>query len=175
MKKLFAVFAVVLLTLTQGGSVAAYSYSGSRSYSAPRSYSTPKTYSAPKSSTPKSSTPKSSTPKSTPKSTTPKTTTQKGKWNSSKTYGAKNGTKVGKAPLVSKTPKPEPHSFNNRKFYSSDSIYTNTSGQWVTYFILGALVGNALTDDQKKEVHCFDKDHKEITCNRDDNSYQKDW
>lgn len=165
MKRLFLVL-VAVLTLTPSTTFA-YSYSGSRSYSAPRTYSAPKTYSSP----PKTST----TPKSsTPKSTTPKTTTQKGTWKSNKTYGNTKGVKNGKGPLVSRTPKPEPHSLNGRKFYSSDAIYTNTSGQWVTYFILGALVANAV-DTSKDEVHCFDKDHKEITCNRDDNSYSKDW
>lgn len=167
MKKSIALFAAVTL-LTLNAPVASAYTSSYRSYSSPyRSYSQPRTYSAPKTST----TPKTSTPKAS----APTKTTQSGKWSSNKSYGKTNGTKTGKGKLISSTPKPEPHSFNNRKFYSSDAIYTNTSGQWVTYFILGALVGNAVSDANNKEVHCFDKDHKEITCNRDDNSYSKDW
>jgi len=77
--------------------------------------------------------------------------------------------KVGKAPLTSRTPAPKPHTYNGREYHSSSAPYTNRNGLWVFWWL---LVVNAAG---KKEVQCFDKDHKRISCDRDSKSYQKDW
>lgn len=77
--------------------------------------------------------------------------------------------KVGKAPLKSATPAPKPHTHNGRTYSSSSAPYTNTSGLWVLFFII------ATNQNGQKETQCFDKDHKRITCNRDDKSYQRNW
>lgn len=76
--------------------------------------------------------------------------------------------KVGTKPLKSRTTAPKPHTHNGQTFNSSTAPYTNSRGLWVYWWIPVLVAGH-------QEIHCFDKDHKRITCDRDKNAYQKDW
>jgi hypothetical protein len=102
---------------------------------------------------------------STPHTSTPHTSTPH-----STSHSTPRSSRVGTAPLRSRTTPPRPHTYNGRTYNSSSAQYTNTNGLWVYYWL---LIPNSTTG--KKDLQCFDKNHKRVTCNRDSKSYQKDW
>lgn len=106
----------------------------------------------------------SPSPSPSPSTATATSTSKPAAYSSTKSYATGKGNKVGKAPLKSKTTPPAAHDHNGTKYNSSTAPYTNSSGGWVFWWI---PVGTT--------IQCFDKEHKRITCNRDDKSYQKDW
>jgi hypothetical protein len=86
-------------------------------------------------------------------------------WSSTTKYGTGKGKLTGTGKLKSKTKPPKAHDYKGKKYNSSEAIYTNKRGNWVYYWLPIANGG----------VACYDKDHKQVTCDRDKKSYSKDW
>lgn len=175
MKKFATLLIVLVFTMMSPGTAYAVTRSSS-SRSTPTSR--PSSRPSPPPSRPAPTPVKPSTPPPTPQPTAQATQSKpvpKPKWEQNRKYGVTKSQKTGKRPLMSRTPKPEPHTYNGRTYRSSDAIYTNSSGHWVMYFVLGAIVGGVLVEGAGDDPHCFDENHNEVTCNRDDNSFMKDW